>query len=138
MSNTDQKVSEDENDPLDGEFDYSHPRPNRFAARIPKNAKYVVLDPDVSAAYSSTEKLNSFLRGLSSFLKRSPEPLDYGGVSESVAAKPSTMVRYVPLDLDVAEVCSSTKELNDLLRAMIPILEKCREVVEHSVPAKVT
>ena len=50
---------------------------------------------------------------------------------ESMMAKPNRFsgqlresVRYVPLDPDVAAFYSSTKELNDFLRAMIPLLQK--------------
>ena len=50
--------------------------------------------------------------------------------------KPDTF-RYVPLDPDVSAFYADTKELNDLLRSMIPILAKNAKVAQPLEPAKI-
>jgi hypothetical protein len=44
------------------DFDYSHAKPNRFAARFDENAVVVVLEPDVANVFHSSEAVNKFLR----------------------------------------------------------------------------
>ena len=45
-------------------FDYDKARPNRFAARIKRGNRAVVLDPDVAAVFSTPESVNAVLRAL--------------------------------------------------------------------------
>jgi hypothetical protein len=45
-------------------FDYRKARPNRFAARLKRGSRAVVLDPDVAAVFSTPESVNAVLRAL--------------------------------------------------------------------------
>ena len=45
-------------------FDYSKARPNRFAPRLKRGSRAVVLDPDVAAVFSTPESVNAVLRAL--------------------------------------------------------------------------
>ena len=45
-------------------FDYTKARPNRFAARLKRGSRTVVLDPDVAAVFSTPESVNAVLRAL--------------------------------------------------------------------------
>jgi len=45
-------------------FDYSRARPNRFAGRVEKKRLVVVLDPDVSEVFATSESVNAVLRAL--------------------------------------------------------------------------
>lgn len=45
-------------------LDYSKARPNRFAKRVPVNAVAVVLDPDVTAVFGSSDSVNALLRSV--------------------------------------------------------------------------
>ncbi|MFO0964957.1 MAG: hypothetical protein U0793_05115 [Gemmataceae bacterium] len=45
-------------------FDYRKARPNRFAARVKRDSRVVVLDPDVAAVFSTPDSVNSVLRAL--------------------------------------------------------------------------
>ena len=45
-------------------LDYSRARPNRFASRMPANAVAVVLDPDVTAVFGSSDSVNTLLRSV--------------------------------------------------------------------------
>ena len=45
-------------------FDYSKARPNRFASRIQKEGVTVILDPDVSEVFTTSESVNTVLRAL--------------------------------------------------------------------------
>ena len=45
-------------------FDYSKARPNRFAARLKRGSRAVILDPDVAAVFSTPESVNAVLRAL--------------------------------------------------------------------------
>ena len=45
-------------------FDYAKARPNRFAARLKRGSRAVVLDPDVAAVFSTPESVNAVLRAL--------------------------------------------------------------------------
>ena len=45
-------------------FDYSKARPNRFAERIYKNRRVVILDPDVSEVFPTAKSVNAVLRAL--------------------------------------------------------------------------
>ena len=57
--------------------------------------------------------------------------------SNPFAESVQTDARYVPLDPDVAAFYSSTAELNEVLRAMIPLLRKRDAAVEQAEPVKV-
>ena len=52
-------------------LDYSRARPNRFASRVPVNAVAVVLDPDVTSVFGSSDSVNALLR---SVIKAMPDP----------------------------------------------------------------
>jgi len=45
-------------------FDYGTAKPNRFAGRVPKNAVAVVLAPDVTSVFNSSDSVNSLLRSV--------------------------------------------------------------------------
>jgi hypothetical protein len=45
-------------------FDYSKARPNRFAARLKRGSRAVILDSDVAAIFSTPESVNTVLRAL--------------------------------------------------------------------------
>lgn len=45
-------------------FDYTKARPNRFAGRIDKSQVVVLLDPDISEVFTTTESVNAVLRAL--------------------------------------------------------------------------
>jgi hypothetical protein len=45
-------------------FDYSKARPNRFAARIKRGSRVVVIDPDVAEVFANRESVNAVLRAL--------------------------------------------------------------------------
>ena len=45
-------------------FDYSKARPNRFAGRVGKDRVVVVLDPDLSAVFTTPESVKRALRTL--------------------------------------------------------------------------
>ena len=46
------------------EFDYSKARPNRFTERIYKDRMVVILDPDISKVFNTSESVNAVLRAL--------------------------------------------------------------------------
>jgi hypothetical protein len=52
------------------DFDYSKARPNRFAERIYKDRLVVILDPDISKVFTTTESVNAVLRALISTMPR--------------------------------------------------------------------
>ena len=45
-------------------LDYGKARPNRFAGRVPANAVAVVLDPDVTSVFDSSDSVNALLRSV--------------------------------------------------------------------------
>jgi hypothetical protein len=45
-------------------FDYSKARPNRFADRVKRGTRAVVLDPDIAAVFPTAESVNAVLRAL--------------------------------------------------------------------------
>jgi hypothetical protein len=52
-------------------FDYRKARPNRFAERIYKDRRVVILDPDISKIFTTSESVNAILRAL---IKTMPKP----------------------------------------------------------------
>lgn len=62
-----------ESDEMRPEYDFSDAKPNRFAKRF-SGAKgggvLVLLEPDVAKVFSSSEKVNSFLRATLAATKR--------------------------------------------------------------------
>lgn len=46
------------------QFDYSQAKPNRFAARLKKGGRLVVLDPEVAAAFTGSDSVNAVLKAL--------------------------------------------------------------------------
>jgi hypothetical protein len=45
-------------------FDYRKARPNRFVERIRKDPRVVILDPDISEIFPTSESVNTVLRAL--------------------------------------------------------------------------
>jgi hypothetical protein len=45
-------------------LDYRRARPNRFATRVPPNAVAVVLDPEVTSVFGSSDSVNALLRSV--------------------------------------------------------------------------
>ena len=52
------------------DFDYSKARPNRFAERVYKDHLVIILDPDISKVFKTTESVNAVLRALISTMPR--------------------------------------------------------------------
>jgi hypothetical protein len=52
-------------------LDYGRAKPNRFARQVPANAVAVVLDPEVTAVFGSSDSVNALLR---SVVKAMPNP----------------------------------------------------------------
>ena len=46
------------------QFDYRQAKPNRFAAKLQKGGRLVVLDPEVATAFKESESVNAVLRAL--------------------------------------------------------------------------
>jgi hypothetical protein len=55
-------------------FDYTKAKPNRFAAQMGAGTIVVVLDPDVSAVFKSSESVNALLRSVISALPAGSKP----------------------------------------------------------------
>lgn len=51
-------------------FDYSKARPNPHAARLQGRAVAVVLDPEVAAAFPTSESVNTALRSVMGLVRR--------------------------------------------------------------------
>jgi len=45
-------------------FDYRKARPNRFAERVYKDHRVVILDPDISKVFPTAKSVNTVLRAL--------------------------------------------------------------------------
>lgn len=45
-------------------LDYGRAKPNRFASKVPANAVAVVLDPEVTAVFGSSDSVNALLRSV--------------------------------------------------------------------------
>jgi hypothetical protein len=54
------------------QFDYSQAEPNRFASRLKKGGRLVVLDPEVAAAFSGSESVNAVLKALIQTMPHQP------------------------------------------------------------------
>ena len=48
----------------DYSFDYRKARPNRFAERVYKDHRIVLLDPDISKVFPTSKSVNTVLRAL--------------------------------------------------------------------------
>ena len=55
------------------DFDYSKVKPNRFAARLAQEQLMVVLDPDMTAIFPTTEAVNEALRVLATAAQNLPD-----------------------------------------------------------------
>jgi hypothetical protein len=55
------------------QFDYSKAKPNRFAARLKKGGRLVVLDPEVAAAFAGSETVNAVLKALLQTMPSKPK-----------------------------------------------------------------
>jgi len=65
MKKKPQKARKIENDLRpEYDFDYSKAKPNRFAAKLKKGGRLVVLDPEVAAVFQDSKKVNQALRTL--------------------------------------------------------------------------
>ena len=53
-------------------FDYSKAKPNRFAGRLSKERVVVLLDPEVSRVFKTSESVNTILRALVAALPERP------------------------------------------------------------------
>ena len=56
-------------------FDYREARPNRFAGRVDKSHLVVMLDPDVSEVFTTSEAVNAVLRALISAMPETIGPI---------------------------------------------------------------
>ena len=45
------------------EFDYAQAKPNRFAAKLSKGGRLVMLAPDVAAAFAGSDEVNAVAAG---------------------------------------------------------------------------
>jgi hypothetical protein len=61
-----QRVNKKSNDDLRPEydFDYRLAKPNRFAAKLKKGGRLVVLEPEVAAVFHDSDDVNRVLRAL--------------------------------------------------------------------------
>ena len=66
MKKAPRKAKESSGDEMRAEYrlDYSEARRNRFAGRVPKEVVAVVLDPDVTRVFGSSESVNTMLRSV--------------------------------------------------------------------------
>lgn len=66
------------NDELQSEyqFDYVKAKPNRFAARLQKGGRLVVLEPEVAEVFEGSESVNAVLKALLKTMpvKAPPQP----------------------------------------------------------------
>ncbi|MBY0231484.1 MAG: hypothetical protein K2W96_19540 [Gemmataceae bacterium] len=46
------------------QFDYAQAKPNRFAAKMVKGGRLVVLEPEVAAAFQGSDAVNAVLKAL--------------------------------------------------------------------------
>jgi len=53
------------------DFDYRKARPNRFAQRVYKDHRVVILDPDISKVFPTSESVNTVLRALITTMPKS-------------------------------------------------------------------
>jgi len=53
------------------DFDYRNARPNRFAGRMDADQVVVMLDPDVSRVFTTSESVNTILRALITAMPKS-------------------------------------------------------------------
>jgi hypothetical protein len=57
------------------EYDFSHARPNKYAARYAAGSSVVVLEPDVAAVFPDAAEVNEALRALAGIIdKHAPRP----------------------------------------------------------------
>ena len=59
-------------------FEYSKARPNRFAARIKRGSRVVVIDPDVAEVFATPDAVNAVLRASIKTMPREPSRLRRG------------------------------------------------------------
>lgn len=52
------------------EYDFTHAQRGKYAQRYKEGTNVVVLDPDVSRIFRTTEAVNEALRGLSEIIRR--------------------------------------------------------------------
>jgi hypothetical protein len=52
------------------DFDYRKARPNRFVQRVSKERRVVILDPDISKVFPTSESVNTVLRALITTMPR--------------------------------------------------------------------
>lgn len=52
-------------------FDYRKARPNRFAERVYKDRRVVLLDPDISNVFTNSESVNMVLRAIITTMPKS-------------------------------------------------------------------
>lgn len=60
----------------DYRFNYNEAKPNRFAAKLVKGGRLVVLDPEVAAMFDSSERVNSVLHALLKTMPKSQTTTD--------------------------------------------------------------
>ncbi|OHB67482.1 MAG: hypothetical protein A2Y77_05785 [Planctomycetes bacterium RBG_13_62_9] len=59
---------------LEYRFDYRKARPNRFAERVYKDHRIVILDPDISKVFPTSKSVNTVLRALIRTMPKSAQP----------------------------------------------------------------
>ncbi len=59
-----------ESDEILPEYDFSSASPNKYASKYPAGSAVVVLEPDVAAAFPSSEEANEALRALAGIIQR--------------------------------------------------------------------
>jgi len=55
------------------QFDYKQAKPNRFASKLQKGGRLVVLDPEVAAAFDDSEAVNAVLKALLKTMPPKPQ-----------------------------------------------------------------
>jgi len=55
-------------------FDYRKARPNRFAERVYRDHRVVILDPDISEVFPTSKSVNTVLRALITTMPKRRKP----------------------------------------------------------------
>lgn len=70
-------------------FDYRKARPNRFAEKIYKDRRVVILDPDISMVFTTADSVNTVLRALIKTMPKTAKTKTTRKTSQKVVSKKS-------------------------------------------------
>ena len=69
------KTSKTAEPPMQAEYDFSHGVHGKYARRYAEGTNVVVLEPDVTAMFPSTEAVNDSLRALAGIIRQQRKAL---------------------------------------------------------------